>query len=565
MADLVSENLPVKAEPLSNSDDGNFVFPFKLPEDGLALRSVGIVEGAPELRFGASPKVPTISEQDVATIFRLVKEGKRPEFFYLQFPPTHPLHLSRVFKQYSPAWLRGTEIGELLAEADWTMKCLNVGTRTNKKKTVFKSWSKESNLYSLATSLDFPRVADAGSIIMSCEYAKLQKGDNEIVFPEEPKIKIKSDCSPLYSKYLTEIYQSIAYHDEPMFLKLQELIKLILAVEWFYKEKGVRVSEDWMTKHTCKLTDPMAHLELSERKKPPYKMIPQPNVFMRPSSDVTVRTWEAEMYNTLRTKCDVEQRYGYYDFCGAEVIMFKKNGTPCPPLKCLKVGIEHHLSIAHQSIEKVSAWCYLRFPVAFEPTKFRDDLLSELPQNSLKAITFPVPTMVDTTVDDSTDESGVEVKITRLFQPCPPLALPPVRNTTVARVTMDNYDKLFASMDPNEPIRPEILGLCKEIIPGVKSWDELFSELSDPIPRMWQVPFVGIGEPTVGGGVTTRDFRVEEERLQTRAAPVETQWKDNYIRRNDRLLVVRARPARVTAQGMYIAMTCYSHLLFFLS
>ena len=78
--------------------------------------------------------------------------------------------------------------------------------------------------------------------IRLCESAKVQKDENEMVFPEEPKMKIIADTNLLYSKYVSEIYPGVAYHDEPRFLKIQELIKLILAAEWL-TEKGVRVSK----------------------------------------------------------------------------------------------------------------------------------------------------------------------------------------------------------------------------------------------------------------------------------------------------------------------------------
>ena len=137
-------------QAVANSIDSGLHFPFNLPKDGLALRSVGIVNGIPELRFEALPNVPTVSEGDVAVGFKLVMKGECPEF---TFPPTHPfwLHLSPFYKHCSPDWLRGTGIGELLAETDWRMKCLTAGIITNNKKTVFKSRSKECNLDTLAT------------------------------------------------------------------------------------------------------------------------------------------------------------------------------------------------------------------------------------------------------------------------------------------------------------------------------------------------------------------------------------------------------------------------------
>lgn len=160
-----------------------------------------------------------------------------------------------------------------------------------------------------------------------------------------------------------------------------------------------------------------------------------------------------------------------------------------------------------------------------------------------------MPVSVDTKVDDATDDSGLEVKITNTVQPCAPLALPPLRETTVMTASMDNYDKLFTAMDPNEAIQPEIPGVCEEISPGVESWDELINEMTVPVPRTWQAPFIGVGEPTARGGVTTREFEVKKEPLRRNAIPEETQWKDNY-KRSGRLLVIRA--AHVTAQGIMV-------------
>ena len=534
----------------THSKDGNIVFHFKFPEDGLALRSVCVVNGIPKLRFDASPKVPTIQEGDVATIFRLVSENKRPGFFYTNFPITHPLQQSRLFMQFSPAWLRNTGIGKDLADVDWSMKCLHIGTRTNEEKTIFESWKQSSQLEGLATHLDFPKDG-FGPTIMSCERAKVQKDENEMVFPEEPKMKITDGSKTLYSKYITEIYQSVAYHDEPKFLKMQELIKLILAIEWLYKEKGVQVNKEWMMKHTSKSMKADVQLELGKRKKPPNAMIPPlPPVFKRPSSDVTVKTREAEMYRTLRRDCKVEWRYGYHDFGGAEFIMFKEDGTKCPPQKCLKFG--YHSAIGN-SIAKL-LWCYLPLPEQIQTTEIstyiRDELLALLPKSARQEITFPLPVSVDTTVDDSTDGSTMELKLTQSFRPCPPLALPPVKVTTTMTATIDNYNKLFASEDPNQPIQPNIPGVCEAIIPNVKSWDELISELTVPIPRIWQYPFTGIGEPTATGGVTTTNFPVREEPLRTKVVDEETQWKDNYKRSGHSLMV---RAVDVTAKGMSAA------------
>ena len=303
----------------------DYVFRYTLETDGLALRGAAIAaDGTPELRFGASPNVPTITEEDVATIYRLVMEYTRPGIFYTHFPIGHPLHESRLFTRYTPAYLRWTSIGKLLADADWNMKCLHVGARTNQDKSVYRSWQSTSQLEGLATRLDFPKDETSGPTMMSCKSATVQKSDNEIMFPREPEMQIVDQCSSLYTKYITKFYNSVAYYDEPVFLKMRELIKLILAVEWLYNEKGIRASKRWVMEHTSKLKD-KRKVQL-KRKKPPYKMIPKTIQFERPPSDVKVKTWEAGMYDSLKSNCGVRLRYGYYDFGNAELIMFKDDG-----------------------------------------------------------------------------------------------------------------------------------------------------------------------------------------------------------------------------------------------
>ena len=550
-------------EASTSSEDGDLAFLFKLPDEGLALRSAAIVDGTPELGFEASPKVPTIQEEDVAVAFRLVAENKRPGFFYTNFLPDHPLSLSRLFMQYSPAWLRWTKTGKLLADVDWTMKCMHIGTRTNESKTVFKSWSKSSILKELGTRVDFPKDG-SGPTIMSCEYARVQKNDNEIKFPEEPKMKITDGCSSLYSKYITAVLPSIAYHDEPMFLKMQELVKLVLAVEWLYKEKGVRVKKEWLEMHTSKPADKMkgsAQCEFlfKKRSKPPHKMIPKLSVFNRPTMDVVVGTWEAEMNKALRTEYKVRRLYGYYDFGGSEVVMFKEDGTKCPPFKSLKTCFEFYFTGA----EKTTFWIYLPVQEKLKVTEIRDIFLEVFRQIGIPQImtSLPVSVSSDTAVVDDTDETTVKLKITNSYYPSPPLALPPLEKTLVVTASIENSSRVFASKDPNDPIQPEIPGLCESIIPDVSSWDELVSELSVPIPQVWMYPFYGHGLPSAWGGVTTSGFRVREEPLPTSSMDKRSEVRDGF-RRNGHKLAVLAD--RVVAQGMLFILlfTIICHLSF---
>ena len=244
--DQILQNQALKnTSSMSFQNNTGFAFGFKLPSEGLALHSVAIENGTPKLIFDAALKTPTLTEEDVGIACQLACEGKRPEFFYYDIPPHHPYH-GRQYKHYSPQWLRGTSIGELLSEADWTMKCLNIGARSDKTKERFWAWQETSKLEGLAAIFDFPDDKPPGSVMMTCDSVEVQKTDSEMVFLGEPKMKITADRNSSYTKYITDIYPSIAYYDEPLLLKMQELIKLILAVEWL-KEKGVRFSRPWMT------------------------------------------------------------------------------------------------------------------------------------------------------------------------------------------------------------------------------------------------------------------------------------------------------------------------------
>ena len=137
-----------------NEYDDGIAFRFKLP-DGLGLHAVDMIDGVPKLRFVPMPNVSALTEEDVAVCVRLSQENSRPEFFYTGFLPNHPFH-GRKFKEYVPGYLRGTSVGELLAEADWLMKCLSAGVQSNETKTKFWSWTEESQLNGLATHKEFP-------------------------------------------------------------------------------------------------------------------------------------------------------------------------------------------------------------------------------------------------------------------------------------------------------------------------------------------------------------------------------------------------------------------------
>ena len=230
------------------SDNGIF-FSFKFPNDqGLSLRSVLIEDDCPKLVFdAANPQhCPSITQQDVAIVMRLVEENTRPDFYFISIPPWHPFH-GRQYKSYHPPWLRNTSVGDLLSEADWSMKCLHIGAKSDKNKEKFCAWQETSKLEDLATRLDFSKDKPPGSIIMSCKSVdhEVSKRKNKLTFVTEPKMAITDQASSSYSDYITTHYDSVAYYDEPLFLKMKELIKLILAMEWLKKEKGVKFNKKW--------------------------------------------------------------------------------------------------------------------------------------------------------------------------------------------------------------------------------------------------------------------------------------------------------------------------------
>ena len=155
--------------------------------------------------------------------------------------------------------------------------------------------------------------------------------------------------------------------------------------------------------------------------------------------------------------------------------------------------------------------------------------------------------LVEIVVDsNATGMDGTELKVTKTIQPTPPLALPQLKETTIIKASVNDYDMLYGDMDPNQPIRPEIPGLCEEVIPNVSSWNELFNE-TVPWPHVWQVPYIGVGEPAASGGVTTRDIPVREETMKSGRPRSESVWVDQYKKCGSQLAV---RAQWETNQGM---------------
>ena len=256
-----------KTTAYSSVYEDGFAFQFEIPKEDLSLQAVCIEDDAPVLLFEVAKKVPTISESDVATCIRLSLDHERPGFFYKRFLPNHPLAgAGRHYKYYKPDYLRRTSIGETLANLDWQMKCLNIGVRGDKERGIFRSWAATSNLEGLASWESFPQDStEPSSVFMTCKEVCIYDDGSKLVFAKDPKIAIDEQHNPGYSNYITQNFDSIAYYDEPLFFKMKEIIKLILAAEWL-RDKGVQFSKKWLEEHASNLQDTPKPLqvELSE-------------------------------------------------------------------------------------------------------------------------------------------------------------------------------------------------------------------------------------------------------------------------------------------------------------
>ena len=442
-------------------------------------------------------------------------------------------------------------MGDVLSEADWCMKSLQVGVQSNKEKTKFWSWQKKSNLDGLATVLDFPKPdKPPGSVFMSCESARVEKDENEIAFPEEPKMRIVDDSNSLYSKYITDIYPSVAYHDETLFLKMQELIKLILVAEWLI-EKGTKISTKWMTKFTTKSDDPSESgviTSQNETKEAPKMLIPpQPIEVGQPTSDVTVKTEEAEQNRSLVRRGQY-RLYGWLDHGGKEMVWCDEDGKVVEKNQSMKSVFKHEMTIGGGPPMKLATgWGSLPIPpdaakLMLTSTDVDHDTsvtkTEPIPRNSHEEFTGPfgASVSVDVTHDDNVNKKdGRETKVTKTLHPPPHLAsqVPKITHTTTVKESVDDYDMLYSHLDPNKPIRPNIPGLCEEVSPDVLSWSELFRE-TVPWPHVMQIMPPNKEGPIVaaqGGGVTAREIPVTVEQRTPTRYNGETRRVNQYIQR----------------------------------
>ena len=215
----------------------------------------------------------------------------------------------------------------------------------------------------------------------------------------------------------------------------------------------------------------------------------------------------------------------------------------------------HHITVEGQPIALGFARLSLPLPLN-TPTPSMTELDSEVMKQLPLGFHQEIPTtlghiLLDITVDHKTvSKDGVELKLEKTIQPCSPLTRPQWKETTSIKASVNDYNLLYGYMDPNQPIRPKIPGVCEEVIPNVESWNELFNE-TVPWPCVWQKPH-DIGDrvsvtSVVSGGVSTHSFRVEEEpRVRVKVPSRETQWVDHYKKRGSQLVV---RAQRQMEQG----------------
>lgn len=494
------------------SDDG-FEFRFTA-QNGRCFRSVAIVNGAPEFRFDPSPNVPALTEADLADAFRLALEGRRPEFYYVPIPSTHPF-FGRQYKQYIPEWLEGTSIGETLSQTDWAMKGLTHGLRSDDSKTEFWAWERTSQLKGLATASEFPKDKSGGSVIMSCESVRVRKSDSEMEFVGEPRLHINDECSSAYTRYINRVLPSVAYHDEPLFLKIGEILKLILAAEWLVAEKGVKISQRWLEEHSNRpkvLAVPFyktelegsalqAALEVGTPSRQDQLAVRRDNCSV-PSRDVSMKKSEARhCCKSLEKKKQASVRYGYYDVGNGEMVQYEADGTPCVKVKSLKAYCERRICADGKIVETTQ----FRMKIPFKEAEGIKDLCGTTAGEFSEKVGS-----VSMDVKIGTCMPGEDMTMTVVAKDdCHPNA----KIVSIVRATHDNYNLLYKGLDPKIPLRPKVPGVCEAIVPNAQSWNELYYNKTVPWPQVWRVPYdESASVSTAMGGVAARSIPVVEER-----------------------------------------------------
>ena len=498
-------------------DDG-FALQFPPLAEKQALRSVAInSDGVPELRFDSSLHTPSLREEDVATVSRLVFEGKRPNFTYRAIDESHPFY-GRQYMDYHPPWLKGTSVGDVLSEVDWKMKCLNVGAQTDKSRSVFYSREKTSVTKGLGTLFDFPddNPGSLGYMFTRCAGVQVQEYDDEMVFYTDPKLRIDYYKSEAYSEYITRVLPLIAEHDEPSFLKLQEIIKMVLAAEWL-KEKGIQMSEKWM-KHCVHCADTAVSRTPTDNSDHIQLLSEITNSISRPRQVVDISMHENERKRSTRAaqgnSADTITCYGWYDNGSGEMVQYRENGEWFKERQSVRVYSEQVVTVNGKRVDS-SKWLTnlgIQLPNKLrvkDMWKLDKDLVAVTEHHDVSTMLGPFS--VDIQVNRSTEERGKKLSITAEIQPCylNHKILPCIELTTTVRISTNDWDFVYQGLSPQRPMMP-VPGISESpLAPDVASWNELYSQ-TVPWPRVWISSPEGPGVLSAAGGVRTDVLPVEK-------------------------------------------------------
>eukprot|EP00731_Ephydatia_muelleri_P013103 Em0007g413a len=500
-------------------DDG-FALQFTPHADNQALRSVAINrDGVPELRFDSALHTPSLKEEDVATVCRLVFKGERPNFTYRAIDESHPFY-GRQYMVYDPPWLKGTSVGDVLSEVDWKMKCLNVGAQTDKSKKVFYSREMTSVTEGLATLLDFEddKSSSPGYMFTRCDGVQVQEYDDEMVFYSGPKLRIDYYKSEAYSKYITRVLPLIAEHDEPSFLKLQEIIKMVLAAEWF-KEKGIQMSEKWMENCACCKETAMSRTS-TDNSDHSQLLCEIKNSISRPRQavDISMRENEREQSGSKLAGKGINNDaiicYGWYDSGSGEMVQYREDGEWFKEHQLVRTYTEQVVTV---NGKRVDSKVWLTNLGILLPNKLRVNDIWKL-ENNLVAVKehhdvfTPIgPFTVNIQADRITEERGKKITITAEIQPSVfkhAKCLPCVKITTTVRESTHDWDFVYQGLSPQRPMMPvPEVSDCPQS-PDVVSWNELYSQ-TVPWPRVWISSSEGPGVLSATGGVRTDTIPIE--------------------------------------------------------
>ena len=511
-------------------DDG-FTLQFTPREVKQALRSVAINnDGAPELRFDSSPHTPSLSEEDVAAMCRLVFEGKRPNFTYHAIDKSHPFY-GRQYMVYDPPWLKGTSVGDVLAEVDWKMKCLNVGAQTDKSRSVFFSREKTSVTKGLATILDFAddNPDSPGYMFTRCAGVQVQEYDDEMVFYSDPKLSIDFYNSKAYSEYMTRVLPLIAEHDEPSFLKLQEIIKMVLAAEWL-KEKGIEMSEKWMKSCGCCKDTAVSRTPADNSADRSRLLSEIKNFSSLPRKAVNISMDENEQKRSKRahgTSNDTSTItcYGWYDNGSGEMVQYREDGEWYKEYQSVRIYSEQVVTVNGKSVDSRK---WLTNIGIFLPNKLRvkdiwkleKDLVAVKEHHQVSTILGPFS--VNIQVNRNTEERGKKMSIAAEIRPysVDHKMLPCIELTTTVRESTNDWDFIYQGLNPKRPMMPVPEISEHPLAPDAASWNELYSQ-TVPWPRVWVSSPEGPGVLSATGGVRTDTLPVEkvERSAERKLAP----------------------------------------------